>query len=304
MMVALSQSLLIDENFNRALVDLEFLAGMKAIAMFGELDTKDYNLYLIGDLSQWGVEEVWESGYLDVVLTLSNFPIDSPVYCFKSIIAGLPSAVSYIKKNYEKIKNLQKRVSHPEIAQGLRELFALVNRKNKKVCVGCGKVDGAMSRCSRCMMNYCSRECQKRDWPSHKSDCKKKVEVNQRMAGPGVALKLKTGVRRDFVLELIGRTKSQILSQAAKQGIQQEHIIVFFNMGTLLNLYEYKSLNIYDHRDVESLSKQSVWADIHEEVQRQVDNADGHNRPEENRTTNVIVTLHSDNKVSIHSVFL
>lgn len=41
---------------------------------------------------------------------------------------------------------------------------------NRNVCASCGKP--ASLRCARCKsVHYCSKECQKADWPSHKRSC-------------------------------------------------------------------------------------------------------------------------------------
>eukprot|EP00897_Mesotaenium_endlicherianum_P008438 jgi/Mesen1/7622/ME000004S07898 len=43
-----------------------------------------------------------------------------------------------------------------------------------KVCATCGKTGGSVHRCSRCKgPAYCSKECQKLDWPQHKQHCNK-----------------------------------------------------------------------------------------------------------------------------------
>lgn len=41
-----------------------------------------------------------------------------------------------------------------------------------KRCVSCGKVENKMSACGGCSFTfYCSRACQKKDWPTHKAEC-------------------------------------------------------------------------------------------------------------------------------------
>ncbi|KAK7455847.1 hypothetical protein VKT23_010884 [Stygiomarasmius scandens] len=45
-------------------------------------------------------------------------------------------------------------------------------RQGKKCCDGCGKEDVALKNCGRCQVaRYCSAECQKKQWPTHKSKC-------------------------------------------------------------------------------------------------------------------------------------
>jgi MYND finger len=42
------------------------------------------------------------------------------------------------------------------------------------MCQYCQKVTSATKTCSGCLFSmYCSKECQKADWPKHKAQCKK-----------------------------------------------------------------------------------------------------------------------------------
>jgi len=43
----------------------------------------------------------------------------------------------------------------------------------KKSCAKCGKSEDNLSACAKChLVSYCSRECQRSDWPKHKVSCK------------------------------------------------------------------------------------------------------------------------------------
>ena len=48
-------------------------------------------------------------------------------------------------------------------------------------CAGCGNCgDGGLKACTSCrLVKYCDRDCQRRHWPTHKSDCKRAVEQFQ-----------------------------------------------------------------------------------------------------------------------------
>ena len=56
----------------------------------------------------------------------------------------------------------------------------VVERINSYCCGVCKKT-GKMFKCSRCKgVYYCSRECQKKDWPVHKNDCEPTEKKTQK----------------------------------------------------------------------------------------------------------------------------
>ncbi|KAJ6559808.1 hypothetical protein B0H19DRAFT_1145836 [Mycena capillaripes] len=47
-----------------------------------------------------------------------------------------------------------------------------VRAQGKQSCAVCGKLESELRRCGKCKhASYCSKECQKADWPTHKSAC-------------------------------------------------------------------------------------------------------------------------------------
>ena len=61
---------------------------------------------------------------------------------------------------------------------------------NAKKCAACG--DPAKSKCNRCgLAKYCSRDCQKKDWTTHRKVCKPKPAVTDSPDSGGVAHMLK-----------------------------------------------------------------------------------------------------------------
>lgn len=55
---------------------------------------------------------------------------------------------------------------HPKDMEGVESPFA----HGQSICKGCGETEGALMQCSGCKkVDYCSKECQKKDWKLHKS---------------------------------------------------------------------------------------------------------------------------------------
>ena len=51
-------------------------------------------------------------------------------------------------------------------------------------CAACAKIDPSNKACSRCGAHYCSKNCQRSDWPVHKLTCAKGVKPNARTPTP------------------------------------------------------------------------------------------------------------------------
>lgn len=53
----------------------------------------------------------------------------------------------------------------------VRHAIAFI-RKTNRICKRCGITDVHLKCCSKCkIVYYCSQECQKQHWPSHKREC-------------------------------------------------------------------------------------------------------------------------------------
>lgn len=51
-------------------------------------------------------------------------------------------------------------------------------------CAGCGQEKSHVMKCSKCRQaNYCSKECQKQDWPQHKPKCIAFDELRRKLMG-------------------------------------------------------------------------------------------------------------------------
>ena len=86
----------------------------------------------------------------------------------------------------------------------MRDDYSLCTLAPMEKCAVCGKQGkaSAIPRCSRCkMIRYCSRACQSRDWPHHKTACKADAGVS---GGAGELSPFSAGVLLCFfVAELL-----------------------------------------------------------------------------------------------------
>ncbi|CEF65644.1 Ankyrin repeat and Zinc finger, MYND-type domain and Ankyrin repeat-containing domain-containing protein [Strongyloides ratti] len=73
-----------------------------------------------------------------------------------------------ISRALGRIKNGTRSSVYTTIIQGLYGEQLLMN---SKICETCGFI-GSKLRCQRCKTTYCSQDCQKFDWSSHKDCCK------------------------------------------------------------------------------------------------------------------------------------
>jgi len=70
-------------------------------------------------------------------------------------------------------------------------VLALVPRGAELVCTGCGKTAVGMMKCMKCReVRYCTKECQKEDWPRHKEFCGKSLDKRSRPSAPAMSAAL------------------------------------------------------------------------------------------------------------------
>lgn len=85
--------------------------------------------------------------------------------------------ISYSKSEEVTIQSLSLSEKHIFTNPNLQEIFdAIIVHKYCQTCYASTKADGStLDRCSTCKkVNYCSRECQIKDWKlKHKAMCKK-----------------------------------------------------------------------------------------------------------------------------------
>lgn len=56
--------------------------------------------------------------------------------------------------------------------RSVRDTSGTMEADSSVRCRECGNASGTLLRCSKCKLaKYCSRECQKKDWPLHKTQC-------------------------------------------------------------------------------------------------------------------------------------
>lgn len=62
-------------------------------------------------------------------------------------------------------------------------------------CGGCRKVSDKFLSCAECkLMRYCSKECQRRDWPHHRPNCK----VAAASPNPGIAKRMSESISAEL----------------------------------------------------------------------------------------------------------
>jgi len=74
----------------------------------------------------------------------------------------------------ETLSDIARQNKREEMANLLETWVAVPPDKRHQICVACHKYkEGNMKKCGQCKARwYCSQECQKKDWSSHKLNCK------------------------------------------------------------------------------------------------------------------------------------
>ena len=113
-------------------------------------------------------------------------------------------------------------------------------------CTMCGKC-GEVKTCAQCKtMRYCSKECQVRDWTTHKEDCKSENRQD---------MKLFKKCNKIFI-DIIQRYKPIILTHIKKH----KHLLIFQKLS-LVDIYKLETKNelCFDDLSFVSLSHKGLY---------------------------------------------
>jgi len=75
------------------------------------------------------------------------------------------------------------QLTHDKSGAGVsaRDPKARIQDEFKRACGSCGKASESLKQCTRCrQVSYCNRNCQRADWPRHKSTCTNSKETNEK----------------------------------------------------------------------------------------------------------------------------
>ncbi|KAK0081213.1 hypothetical protein PV325_012561 [Microctonus aethiopoides] len=108
-----------------------------------------------------------------------------PIICVEIIPQIRSSIINKYKKQWKKLARYQSESLYRKDIEYLQTIAQILSvaydfdkiNKETKVCARCN--DAACKRCSKCKsVWYCGRECQVKDWSSHKSTCDKIMNKN------------------------------------------------------------------------------------------------------------------------------
>ncbi|KAK0093910.1 hypothetical protein PV326_012362 [Microctonus aethiopoides] len=119
-------------------------------------------------------------------LNVSSVPEETkPIICVEIIPQIRSSIINKYKKQWKKLARYQSESLYRKDIEYLQTIAQILSvaydfdkiNKETKVCARCN--DAACKRCSKCKsVWYCGRECQVKDWSSHKSTCDKIMNKN------------------------------------------------------------------------------------------------------------------------------
>ena len=85
------------------------------------------------------------------------------------------AAKPMIERHVQRSPNAWQTALREETLDQVQRRAAWANAKLKEVpcCDGCGQPAMQLKWCACRLKRYCSKDCQKRDYPAHKAECKK-----------------------------------------------------------------------------------------------------------------------------------
>lgn len=142
---------------------------------------------LIGDI---GVLKVYDELIGCPALIKKKFADGQPCGDLVSDILSGEDCNSFRMKNVEVIKKLKTIASFADIMQAPKQKIygkEHMQSHNLNICRYCSKTDyseefqNSLKACARCKSaHYCSKECQKADWKSHKKNCKPTLKADEK----------------------------------------------------------------------------------------------------------------------------
>lgn len=151
--------------------------------------TEDFKRFFVGGANSSAVASVYiqseeEENVLRYLLRLNSIRVDRRSWPVESLPFGKqsPWLTTFITPSYvdcagtdEEMNDLLELTNNLSIVSKEARAFKELKVEPVEFCTKCSKI-GDLKRCSRCKsVKYCSTDCQKSDWATHKAICAKIV---------------------------------------------------------------------------------------------------------------------------------